>query len=122
MRTLLYFLLFLFTVLPNPISQCNVDETPAVKGLYYQVQHTPQDTTYYIVVEASANVDSLRFDLTCNYNTVSSPILRNELQSFAWTFKTHCKRLTKISANPLTSAPEWKYIDMPLITSLPDTL
>lgn len=90
---------------------------------YWQVEEIRGNDAYYIHWKVEANTDSLQFIYHCGEDTAYSEIKKSTNKSFSDSHKSECIQKTKVVIDPFIQGHQYiEIIDIPFITSLPDSL
>ncbi|NGP75635.1 hypothetical protein G3570_03265 [Balneolaceae bacterium YR4-1] len=122
-RTFLITSVFVATQLISmAITGCGKDEK-AIINTYWQVEEPRGSSSHYIRWEVTANADSLQFIYFCGDDTTYSEIKYSSSRIFKDLHVSQCTLETKVIINPFVKNQQYfEYINIPFITSLPDTL
>jgi hypothetical protein len=90
---------------------------------FWQVEEIRGDETYFIHWKVEANADSLQFIYYCGEDTTYSEVKKGSGKTFSDTHRSRCHKKTKVVIDPfIQNRQHIEVIDIPFITSLPDTL
>lgn len=90
---------------------------------YWQVEEIRGSDVYYIHWKVEANTDSLQFIYHCGEDTTYSEIKKSSNNKFTDSHKSQCIQKTKVVIDPFIKEHQHiEIIDIPFITSLPDSL
>lgn len=109
-------------LIPIIMTGC-VEDEKAIKKTYWQVEEPRGSSSLYIRWEVTATADSLQFIYYCGNDTTYSDIKKSSTGIFKDFYESQCALETKVVINPFVKNQQYfEYINIPFITSLPDTL
>lgn len=109
-------------LIPIIMTGC-VEDEKAIKKTYWQVEEPRGSSSLYIRWEVTATADSLQFIYYCGDDTTYSEVKKSSTGIFNDLHVSQCALETKVVINPFVKNQQYfEYINIPFITSLPDTL